>query len=262
MAGVVARYQAISEEQNKAAIEACSTDLVACQEHSLAAANGEYARYGDDTLWDLPSVALPYMQALFDENIGVQNQFGEATISRSLMEGAGLAPEVAAMLAAMPVGYNRKTDPYHPQATRHQLESENGAGNVTSTTVPPAGGKNVALAGQRHPVTGVVYDQRGYPVFDSYSAYDTRLAGDDFQAASYRAQMRMATRDLRTQIQSNSQLKLQFNDQQLQAIQSGSEKIPGYTWHHHQDRGRMQLIDEDVHRRTGHLGGESMSGGQ
>ena len=106
MADVVARYRAISEEQNKAAIEACSTDLAACQEHSLAAANGEYARYGDDTLWDLPTVALPYMQALFDENIGVQNQFGEATIARSLMEGAGLAPEVAAMLAAAPWGVN------------------------------------------------------------------------------------------------------------------------------------------------------------
>lgn len=108
MADVVARYQAISEEQNQAALEACSTDLAACQEHSLAAANGEYARYGDDALWDLSNEALPYMQALFDENIGVQNQFGEATIARSLMEGAGLSPEVAAGLAAAPWGVNRK----------------------------------------------------------------------------------------------------------------------------------------------------------
>nr|WP_163504084.1 DUF637 domain-containing protein [Halomonas socia] len=106
MADVVARYQAISEEQNKAAIEACSTDLAACQEHSLAAADGEYARYGDDALWDLSNEALPYMQALFDENIGVQNSLGEATIARALEEGAGLSPEVAALLAAAPVGIN------------------------------------------------------------------------------------------------------------------------------------------------------------
>nr|WP_163504086.1 DUF637 domain-containing protein [Halomonas socia] len=107
MADVVARYQAISEEQNKAAIEACSTDLAACQEHSLAAADGEYARYGDDALWDLSNEALPYMQALFDENIGVQNSLGEATIARALEEGAGLSPEEAALLAAMPVGVGR-----------------------------------------------------------------------------------------------------------------------------------------------------------
>jgi len=45
-------------------------------------------------------------------------------------------------------------------------------------------------------------------------------------------------------------------------MKSGNAKIPGYTWHHHQDRGRMQLVDETVHRRTGHIGGEAMSGGQ
>ncbi|MGR2741106.1 DNA/RNA non-specific endonuclease [Billgrantia sp. Q4P2] len=116
MEEVVERYQDLSQEQHKAAVEACSTDLAACQEHSLAAANGEYARYGDDTLWDLPSVALPYMQALFDENIGVQNQFGEATIARSLMEGAGLAPSVAAGLAAAPWGVNKKTNFNFPLA--------------------------------------------------------------------------------------------------------------------------------------------------
>ncbi|MCO7246025.1 DUF637 domain-containing protein [Halomonas sp. Mc5H-6] len=117
MADVVARYQAISEEQNQAALEACSTDLTACQEHSLAAANGEYARYGDDALWDLPSGALPYMQALFDENIGVQNQFGEATIARLLSEG-GVSPEMAAVLAAMPVGYNSRSA--NTNRTRHE----------------------------------------------------------------------------------------------------------------------------------------------
>ncbi|MFC7369820.1 DNA/RNA non-specific endonuclease, partial [Vreelandella zhaodongensis] len=106
MADVVERYQAISQEQNEAANAACSTDLAACQEHSLAAAEGEYARYADDTLWDLPNEALPYMQALFDENIGVQNAFGEATIARLLSEG-GISPEMAAVLAGMPVGYNK-----------------------------------------------------------------------------------------------------------------------------------------------------------
>lgn len=29
----------------------------------------------------------------------------------------------------------------------------------------------------------------------------------------------------------------------------------GYTWHHHQDCGLMQLIDSTIHALTGHTGG-------
>ncbi|RDE99465.1 hypothetical protein DPV99_11955 [Aggregatibacter aphrophilus] len=41
----------------------------------------------------------------------------------------------------------------------------------------------------------------------------------------------------------------------MAAIKAGKEKIPGFTWHHHQDTGRMQLIDQDIHKKTGHIGG-------
>jgi hypothetical protein len=150
---------------------------------------------------------------------------------------------------------------YNPRAWRQNYDDFYN-GNVTSTTVPPYSAKNVQLAGQRHSETGVVFDQRGYPVFDNHTAYDTRFTGSDFSSSSYQTQMRMGTRDLRTTIESNPQLRSQFDATQLQAIQSGNAKVPGYTWHHHQDTGRMQLVDETVHRRTGHIGGEAMSGGQ
>ena len=150
---------------------------------------------------------------------------------------------------------------YEPHAWRKNYDDFYN-GNVTSTTVPPYSAKNVHLAGQRHPETGVLFDQRGYPIFDSHTAYDTRFTGSEFGGASYQTQMRMATRDLRTTIETNPQLRSQFNSTQLQAIQSADAKIPGYTWHHHQDSGRMQLVDQTVHRRTGHIGGEAMSGGQ
>ncbi|MCB5200598.1 HNH endonuclease [Loktanella sp. TSTF-M6] len=151
--------------------------------------------------------------------------------------------------------------PYDARAWRDYYD-EFYEGDVTSTTVPPYNAKNVPLAGQRHPNTGVVFDQRGFPVFDDFTVYDTRFTGPEFRNASYQTQMRMGTRDLRTQIENNPQLRSQFNEAQLQAIQSGNAKIPGYTWHHHQDSGRMQLVDEDIHRNTGHIGGEAMSEGQ
>lgn len=33
-----------------------------------------------------------------------------------------------------------------------------------------------------------------------------------------------------------------------------------YTWHHHQDTGRMQLVDAFLHEKTGHTGGYNIWG--
>jgi hypothetical protein len=38
----------------------------------------------------------------------------------------------------------------------------------------------------------------------------------------------------------------------------GKSKIDGLTWHHHQDPGRMQLVPEATHQKTGHIGGSSL----
>lgn len=150
---------------------------------------------------------------------------------------------------------------YDPQEWRKYYDDFYN-GNVTSTTVPPFNGKNVKLAGQRHPDTGVVYDQRGFPIFDDVAKFDTRFTGSDFKNASYQTQMRMSTRDLRTTIQNNQQLRSQFDPDQLQAIESGKPNIPRLTWHHHQDSGRMQLVPRQTHKDTGHIGGDAMAGGQ
>lgn len=40
-----------------------------------------------------------------------------------------------------------------------------------------------------------------------------------------------------------------------------TETPAGYTWHHHQDIGRMQLVPSDLHAKTGHTGGASIWGG-
>jgi len=37
-----------------------------------------------------------------------------------------------------------------------------------------------------------------------------------------------------------------------------AQRVPGYTWHHHQERGRMQLVPTDIHDETGHTGGMKM----
>lgn len=52
--------------------------------------------------------------------------------------------------------------------------------------------------------------------------------------------------------------KSRFDDDQLKAIEKERGKIPGYTWHHHQDFSRMQLVKTFEHGKTGHVGGSKM----
>lgn len=117
-------------------------------------------------------------------------------------------------------------------------------------------------AGRKHPDSGVVFDHKGFPIFDDIAKYDTCLDQKAFYATDRIGQMRMATRDLREQINSGKICRSQFSPEQLKAIQSGKSKIPGYTWHHHQDSGRMQLVPKGKHNEARHIDGDAMSKGK
>ncbi|WP_410679362.1 HNH endonuclease [Avibacterium paragallinarum] len=166
---------------------------------------------------------------------------------------------------------------YQQEATRYINNSVNGfydskeyrelltrkyGENVKSTTVPPSNAKNVNLAGKIHPITGVPFDNKGFPIFDKYAAYDTRLDISSFRNKSYTKQMGMATKDLANSIKKGYINENNFTSEQLNAIYRGEKKIPGFTWHHHQDTGRMQLIPERIHQETGHIGGRSIQKGK
>ena len=117
-------------------------------------------------------------------------------------------------------------------------------------------------AGRKHPDSGVVFDHKGFPIFDDIAKYDTCLDQKAFYATDRIGQMRMATRDLREQINSGKISRSQFSPEQLKAIQSGKSKIPGYTWHHHQDSGKMQLVPKGKHNEARHIDGDAMSKGK
>lgn len=152
--------------------------------------------------------------------------------------------------------------PYNPRAFRGLLEGTHGSENITSTTIAEAGGRMVHMAGKRHPRTNVPYDERGYPIFDMHTVYDTRLPLAAFDAAKYRDQMKMASRDLYAAIQCGEVDASKFTETQLRQLKSGASEVDGYSWHHHQERARMQLVDRWIHSKTGHIGGESMSKGR
>lgn len=161
------------------------------------------------------------------------------------------------------LGSNSATGLYDPHLARQQMQEMYGAGNVSSTTVPRLNDKNVKLKGQRHPQEpNVVYDGHGFPIFDDFALFDTKLPGVAFSNAEYTEQMKMASKDLWKSIQRGEVATSQLTKEQLAAIKAGKSKIPDFTWHHHQELGRMQLVPTKIHGKSGHIGGDKMSKGR
>ncbi|MCY8729478.1 T7SS effector LXG polymorphic toxin [Bacillus inaquosorum] len=113
------------------------------------------------------------------------------------------------------------------------------------------------LKNEKHPKTGVPYDKDGFPIFKA--KFDTKIDSNLYKESDY-LQFKDATLKLKEEIETDPLLRNQFNDLQIEMIKAG-ETPDGYTWHHHQDPGRMQLVDQKVHRKTGHTGGRHLWGG-
>jgi DNase/tRNase domain of colicin-like bacteriocin len=129
--------------------------------------------------------------------------------------------------------------------------------------------RNSELAGTVHPETEVPFvrdvvrlpdgtlREGVFPEFDA--AFETSLPnalrqGTDFQQSEF------CNGELRDAVDSDPALKSTFSDTEIREI-GAAETPDGYTWHHHQDTGRMQLVDSRVHLATGHTGGKDLWGG-
>ena len=120
--------------------------------------------------------------------------------------------------------------------------------------------RNQHLAGSTHPRTGVPFNAQGFPVFSS--VHDVTLPASLIgPSVSDTQQFSYATNQLKNYLEANPALKANFTPQQLQNIENGGAYINDYTWHHHEDGVRLQLVDREIHRRTGHSGGRQQTGG-
>lgn len=156
------------------------------------------------------------------------------------------------------VDINPNDPPYDSREVRGELEAKYGKENVVSTTVPPTNKPNVKLAGKSHQVTGVVFDLKGFPIFDDVAQFDTRVS----TSIDYGQQMKEASLQLSEAISSGIVSPTNFTSKQLEQIHTGSKQIDGLTWHHHQDSGRMQLVDRVLHDKTRHIGGNAIQDGR
>ncbi|WP_061810474.1 HNH endonuclease [Rossellomorea vietnamensis] len=98
-----------------------------------------------------------------------------------------------------------------------------------------------------------------FPVFES--DFSVVLAEDAYLADDY-THFRIANDTLYQSILQDPSLvdKLGLNANDVEAL-SYNETPEGYVWHHSEEPGVLQLVNEDVHQDTGHTGGRTLWGG-
>ena len=129
--------------------------------------------------------------------------------------------------------------------------------------------RNESLEGDRHPITGVPFERKTvedsdgnevtgvFPEFDS--DFDAQLP-EDLYEASDKEQFAECNRQLKEAVEKDPELAKKITPEQLEQIKNG-DTPDGYTWHHNEEKGKMQLVDSDIHAKTGHTGGKTIWGG-
>ena len=130
--------------------------------------------------------------------------------------------------------------------------------------------RNEGLNGATHPVTGVHFEEKVvetdtgervvgvFPEFES--VFDARLP-EELKTETDAKQFEEAQRQLKRKYDSDPDFREQFSERAKYDIENGNIPPYGYTWHHNEEIGKMQLVDYDTHQKTGHTGGKTIWGG-
>lgn len=136
----------------------------------------------------------------------------------------------------------------HYRTDREDLEGKNSENGV------PYERKTVEINGIK--VEGV------FPVFSS--EFDVQLPADLLKASNPK-QFSECNRQLKEAVEKKPELAKEFADEQLEDIENG-DTPEGYTWHHNEETGKMQLVKTEDHDRTqggaAHTGGKALWGGK
>jgi hypothetical protein len=108
----------------------------------------------------------------------------------------------------------------------------------------------------------VRFDKNGFPEFDT--KFETILDDIHIGSGQPRMHFRAANKRLFDAMKSDPVLSkaLKLSEADVELLATSSSPPGGYTWHHHQDVGRMQLITEGANTISlPHTGGMSIWGG-
>lgn len=113
-----------------------------------------------------------------------------------------------------------------------------------------------SMVSKRNARTGVYFDKDGFPKFKVIAEVklERKYWKKDRDVHFYRA-----SKILYERIQKSTRLAKKFSRRDIAEFKQG--EVPNkYTWHHHQDKGVLQLVDSDIHSKVRHDGGFSIWG--
>lgn len=116
--------------------------------------------------------------------------------------------------------------------------------------------KNGSLANKTHKATGIKFNPDGFPIFKARESIS--LPYEMIKSSNYQ-QFKYCNQELAMKLETNAALKASFTKGEIAGLKKGNNP-PGWTWHHHQTRGYMQLVKTSIHRAVGHTGGKSIWG--
>lgn len=129
--------------------------------------------------------------------------------------------------------------------------------------------RNDGLEGKKHPQTDVpfkrktVEDADGNEVTGVFPEFDPVFEGElpeELYQESDKKQFAECNKQLKEAVEKDPELAKKFTPEQIEQIKNG-DTPDGYTWHHNEEKGKMQLVDSDTHAKTGHTGGKTIWGG-
>ncbi|GEN81839.1 hypothetical protein SLU01_01510 [Sporosarcina luteola] len=141
--------------------------------------------------------------------------------------------------------------------------------DLTQKPVTHVETRNKTLEGDLHPITGVPFESKQvelpsgetvegvFPEFESM--HDVQLNESQYMDSDAR-QFKTANEQLAENVANDPELAGKFTEDQLMQIEAG-DTPEGYLWHHSEEPGVLQLVDKDIHDKTGHTGGRSLWGG-
>jgi hypothetical protein len=130
--------------------------------------------------------------------------------------------------------------------------------------------RNEKLDGENHPETGVPFERKivetpegekvgVFPVFDS--EFTIKLP-EELLDASDNKQFNYCNEKLEKSLREDFGTNFNFDFDEDQFIQILDKETPdGYTWHHNEETGTMELVDSETHTKTAHTGGKVVWGG-
>ncbi|MGD6816334.1 HNH endonuclease [Metabacillus sp. 113a] len=130
---------------------------------------------------------------------------------------------------------------------------------------------NDHLAGLDHPETGVAFYEKtielpnGEAVIGIFPDFDIEygvIIDQSLYLQSDYVQFSYANQELYAAVMEDPNLAkdLRLNEEDVQLLKNG-DTPEGFTWHHNEEPGVLQLVEEEQHTNTGHTGGRELWGG-